>query len=139
MRCPGCDHGLIDAAGGEVAYHPECQGSGIVLAAFKRRFKMSFHTLEMLRVIAARTTDEGRAWIPGDKCVAVGDRFRGRLVQVGGAGTVSAIKSLTARGYVEVPPQMSAEFLKLEPYARRCTAKGRAFLDEVFAAAFGLS
>ncbi len=134
LLCPGCDRGLIDSEKGEALYHPECHGSGIVLSAFKRRFKMSFHTLEMLRVIAASTTPEGRFWLPGAKCVPVGDRFRGRPVQVGGAGTVSAIKNLTKLGYVEIPPRIGADFQRLEPYARSCTAKGRAFLDEVYAA-----
>jgi hypothetical protein len=133
IRCPGCDRGLITLPGrDEPSLHPACGGSGIDALALRRHFKISLHTLDLLRLITSRCI-EGRWWLPGPKFESLHDRFpRHGGVSIGGGASASAIRSLDRLGYVEIVPG-SHERLGIK-YARRVTTKGWSFLETVFAA-----
>jgi hypothetical protein len=76
------------------------------------------HCLEMLRLIASCSVD-GRYWVPKDKTEYYTDNRGCHDVFVHGAATTGAIRTLTARGLVEVIPGALNN-----KWSRRATVKG---------------
>lgn len=77
------------------------------------------HAWEMLRLIAENSASDGSYWVPRFENQAFQDNRGTFTVLVRGSRTTGAIRTLTARGLVEVP---SGQLM--HPWGRRCTAKG---------------
>ncbi|HEY0944248.1 MAG TPA: hypothetical protein VGD81_03245 [Opitutaceae bacterium] len=90
-----------------------------------KRGPLQPHAIEMLRLIASRSSLGGRYWTPQDKHEFVEDAFGPTHVFVSAPWSTGAIRTLTSRGLVEVVPGA------MDRWARRLTVAGRAHLDQL--------